>query len=117
MSHQLASLSAVGTPHGNPPCTARISVPCSASASAIVIVISRRSAESVVSNSITFDNLLVRHELHERPWNLSVCAFGVPVPVGAPYVNEIQNEPRSRALIACTWRVILVGTIHIATER
>jgi hypothetical protein len=57
----------------------------------------------------------------KRPWNLSVCAFGVQVAVGAPYVNEIQNEPPSRALIACTWLVIWSAPSgrhhHIATER
>ena len=33
------------------------------------------------------------------------------------YVSEIRNEPPSRASNACTWLVMPVGTIHVATTR
>src|SRR5216683_56647 len=45
------SLSAADRPRGSPSCTARTSVPPSASASVYVMLISPRSAGSVVSNS------------------------------------------------------------------
>jgi len=64
-----------------------------------------------------FDDQLVPHELHEAAVNVSVCALVLPVPAGAPYVSEILNEPPSRGSNACTWLVIPVGTIHVATAR
>src|SRR5688572_23240311 len=116
-SRQPASLSTVGTPGGSPSCTARISVPPSASASEIVIVISPRSAGSVVSNSTTSTTRSFATSFRKRPWYVSVCAVVLPVPVAASYVSEIRNEPPSRGLKACTWLVMPVGTIHVATAR
>jgi hypothetical protein len=46
---------------------------------------------------------------------VSVCAVVLPVPVGASYLSEIRNPPR--ASNACTWLVMPVGTIHVATAR
>jgi hypothetical protein len=44
----------------------------------------------------------------KRPWNVSVCAVVLPVPVGASYVSEMRNEPPSRGSNACTWRLMHV---------
>jgi hypothetical protein len=59
------------------------SVPPSASASAIVIVISPRSAGSAVSNSTTSTIRSFGTSVTKRPWYVSVCAVVLPVPVGA----------------------------------
>lgn len=54
----------------------------SASASVIVIVISPRSAGSVVSNSSTSTTCSFGTSFTKRPRYVSVCAVVLPVPVG-----------------------------------
>ena len=46
-----------------------------------------------------------------------MCAVDLPLQVGASYLSEIRNEPPSRASNTCTWLVMPVGTIHVATAR
>src|SRR5207244_1213664 len=112
---QPVSLSADGTPGGSSSWTASTSVPPSASTNSIVIVISPRSAGSSVSNSTTSTSFSFGTSCTKRPWYVSVCAVVLPVPVGASYVSEIRNEPPSRGSNVCTWLVMPVGTIQIAT--
>ncbi len=81
-SRQPISLAAGDRPGGRPSCTARISVPPSTSTSVVVIVISPRSAASVVSNSITSTTCSFDTSFAKRPWYVSVCAVVLPVPVG-----------------------------------
>jgi hypothetical protein len=83
----------------------------------IVIVIAPGSAGSVVPNSTTSTTCSFGTSFVKRPWNVSLCAVVLPVPVGASYVSEIRNEPPSRASNPCTWLVMPVGTIQVATAR
>lgn len=82
-----------------------------------MILIPPCSAGSDVPNSTTSTTRSFVASFTKRPWNVSVRAVVLPTLFGASYVSEIRNEPPSRASNACTWLVMPVGTIHVATAR
>jgi hypothetical protein len=62
-----------------------------------------------------FDDLLVGFELHDAVVEGGGARGRFADSGGASEVSEIRSEPPSRASNACTWLVMPVGTIHVAT--